>query len=227
MHKRFWAVNVLLAATVAMVAWKLQADWRAYARENGPASVVLRPVTARAVSAPLPVSDYSVIAVQNPFHPDRNDQVAQSAAPQPAGPPPLVYGSVILGNDRYALLATEDMAKPQKIQEGETFAGYRLAQVRPQSIVLSSNAGEQEIMLYNALSRLRREHVRTEAQSGAPSSPPVVSTGAAPARTSAPAPGVASPSQPAAGTSPPGVARPGKRLMPTPFGPIWVDEKRP
>lgn len=225
MRKRFWVVNVLLAATLAMVAWKLHADWRAYARQNSPGSLVLRPLAARPVPAPTLVSDYSVIAAQNPFHPDRNDQVAQNAPQQPAGPPPLVYGSIILGSDRYALLATEGMAKPQKVQEGETFAGYRLARVLPQSIVLASDTGEQEIMLYNAIARLRREHVRTETQPAAPSSPPVVSTGAAPPRTAAPSP--ASPAQPAAGMSRPSATRPGKRLMQTPFGPIWVDEKRP
>lgn len=226
MRKQFWAINLLLLVSAGGLGWKLHSDWQAYATHNAPESLKLRPpggVSAPGAAAPR---DYAVIAQQNPFHPDRSDAVPQTEQLQAAGSLPLIYGSVILGNNRFALLATEGMPKPQKVAEGEVFNGYRVAQVLPQSIVLESEAGKNEVMLYNAMERLRREHTRTQPTTTSPAAPAVTSTGGATVAAPATAPvvGTGAAPQPAQ-AAPAGPPRPGKRIMQTPFGPIWVDQK--
>ncbi len=228
MRKRFWIVNLVLLASVVGLGWKLRADWRAYAARNGPRSLVLHPLHGVSEPAAPSLRDYSAVTRQNPFSADRNDAVPQAEQAKPVGPPPLVYGSVILGASRFALLGTEESPKPQRVSEGNTFGGYRLVRVLPQSVVLESSGAQTEIMLYNALARLRREHARTAAASSSAAPPPVQTVGGGapptPVATSAPS----NPTQPALPLpTPPGQPRPGMRVMQTPWGPIWVEDRRP
>ena len=206
MRRIRWMMVVLLAAGSCGLGWKLRSDWLGFRAKNDPQALKLRaPAPPPAVAAALPASDYSVVAQQNPFHPERNDAVPPPppAAAAPSGPPPLIYGSMILGRERFALMATESDPKPRKVVEGEDFNGYKLAQVAPQSVVLEVNGARSEVMLYNALVRLRRDYSKT-----APAA-------AAPAATTVAAP------QNAAPETPP----PGKKLMMTPFGPMWVNKE--
>src|SRR5207244_2840911 len=108
--------------------------------------------------------------------------------------------------------------------EGDSFGGYKLAQVSPQSVVLENGGSTNEVMLYNALTRLRRDSVKTQASSGGPVPTPVpaadaattVTTSASPALTPTVVPSLPGPNAP---------APPGKKLVETPFGPMWVDAK--
>ena len=80
-------------------------------------------------------------------------------------PPPLVYGSLIMGDNRYALMAPDESAVPQQILEGQSLNGYKLVRVQAQSVTLESSSGQQEIMFYNAMSKLRRNSSKTVATS--------------------------------------------------------------
>jgi hypothetical protein len=227
MRTRIWIFNLLLVASAIALGWQVRKDWHAFAAQNRPQSLVLRPFPG--VSAPgtaLP-AEYLVIASQNPFQPDRNDviQQPQVQAQVPTAPPPVVYGSVILGETRYALMAPDEAGAPQKVQEGQSMNGYRLARVQPQSVILETSSGQTEIMLYNAMAKLRRDHSRTVASASAPAAQaPVRSTSIdtqpSVAPTAAPAPSsiASAPSTP----TPPVPA--GKKVVQTPFGPMVVDD---
>ena len=224
MRRLRWLIVVLLLAAAAGLGYKLRNDWRTFHAKNDPKVVKLRPVTLAAVPEVAPPRDYTVVAQQNPFHPERNDAVPPPpvVAAAPTGPPPLIYGSMILGPERFALMATESDPKPRKVMEGDSFNGYKLAQVLPQSVVLESGGSKNEVMFYNALSRLRRDNVKTQASSAAPATPPAASAPAATtvaAATPALAP-ITAPPVP----GPTAAAPPGKKLVDTPFGPMWVDK---
>ncbi len=210
MRKFRWTIFVLLLVGVAGLGYKLRADWVGFRTQNAPEAIKPRPVPplqtpAAAATAP----DYAVVAQQNPFHPERNDAVppppTQAAAPN--GPPPLIYGSMILGKEKFALMGTEQDPKPHKVMEGDSFNGYKLAQVMPQSVVLEANGSKNEVMLYNALSRLRRDYART------PPPPPPSAAQSATTVSANPA------SVPSGETAPAG-----KKVIQTPFGTMVVDK---
>lgn len=227
MRKSRWMLNLLLLAGVVGLCWKLRADWRAEVAQNGPQAIRPRPLALAAAPAGLAPRDYSIIGQQNPFSPDRNDTIA---APQQAvalGPPPLYYGSVIFGKKRFALLAAEASPKPERIAEGDTFNGYKLVSVRPESVVFQTQAGNSEVMLYNAISRLRRDYAKTQ-----PSPSTAASAAAQPAAgTPAAAGGLTvvsgqAPEQSAAqAAAQPAPPQPGMHLTQTPFGPMWVQDR--
>lgn len=225
MRARIWIINLLLLVSATAIGWKVRKQWRAYAVQNRPQSLVLRPLAGvQAPAAVVPV-EYLVIASQNPFHPDRNDVIEQPQVKVTTAPPPILYGSVILGEARYALMATDDTRAPEKVQEGQSINGYRLASVQPQSVILEAGSAKTEIMLYNAMSKLRRDHSRTLASAPAPSAQaPVRSTVAAEAQPSA-APTTAP--EPSSAASAPNRTQPvpaGKKIVQTPFGPVLVDD---
>jgi len=226
MRARIWIVNLLLVISAIAVGWRIRKDWRAYAAQNRPQSLILRPLAGVLAPGAAVPAEYLVIASQNPFHPDRNDVIQQPPVEVTTAPPPILYGSVILGEARYALMAPDETRAPEKVQEGQSMNGYRLASVQPQSVILEAGSGKTEIMLYNAMSKLRRDHSRTLASAPAPSAQaPVRSTGAAAvqpsvAPTTAPEPSSAA-SAPSRSTQP---VPAGKKVVETPFGPIFVDD---
>jgi hypothetical protein len=182
---------------------------------NDPRALKLRPFALTPPVPPAGAPDYSVVARQNPFHPERNDAMpAPAESAQPLGPPPLVYGSLILGQERVALLATDSDPKPRRVAEGDMFAGYKLAKVMPQSVVLEAGGSSNEVMFYNALARIRRDMAKT------PVTPPATAAAASGASGSAPATTTVSSAPPTTQAAAPK----GKRRVESPFGPVWVDE---
>lgn len=228
MRKSFWFINLILLLGAAGLVWKLHADWRLDMVQNGPQSVRAGRLSLPGGVASLAPRAYGSIAQQNPFSADRNDIIVtpqQAAAAVPLGPPPLYYGSVILGNERFALLGSPTTnSPPQRVAEGQTFNGYKVAQVHSESVVFQTAAGTSELMLYNAIARLRRSYTKTQTATSATNG-----TGAAPpaaAVTSTAAPAASAPPAAAAASAAPttDAAHAGKHLMQTPFGPIWVND---
>ena len=230
MNKQAWTINLLCVLSLIVVGWKLTKDWREYAAGNGPRNLVIQTLSGVAVPAQLAAPDYTAIARQNPFHPERNDVIEEPAQAKMVGPPPLVYGSIILGSSRFALLGTEQSTKPERVPEGSTFAGYHLVQVRPQSVIFDSGTGSNEIMFYNALERLHRQAGKTTASAKPPSQPPAVSTASGqiplpPEQTSTERGNSPPPSPDSKSSAQPAPA--GKEWKDTPFGPMLFDKKKP
>ena len=217
MRRLRWLMIVLMMAGAAGLGYKLRADWRAFRNGNDPSVIRLRPMPATAEPASAPAPDYAVVAQQNPFHPERTDALPPPppAVAQPTGPPPLFYGSMMLGKEHFALMATESDMKPRKVMEGDSFNGYKLAEVKQQSVVLEFGGNRNEVMLYNALSRLRREARRTEPTAAPAAAATAAATQVAPVIDPNPLPPAVS------GAKPP----PGKKLVMTPFGAMWIDDK--
>jgi len=231
MNKRMWMIHVLLAASLAGLGWKLVRDWRQYAAHNGPQALEMHRLGGVPVPPPLSAPDYTAIAQHNPFHADRNDVITVPVQANAAGPVPLVYGSLIIGSSRSALLGREQSPKAESVAEGATFDGYRVVRVLPESVVLDTGAGQHEIMFYNAMERLRRQAGKTTASAKPASSAPATAPG-----TGANPPTVAVTSVQPAGpdtsraaqvaTSQP-AAPAGKEWVSTPFGPMLFDKKKP
>ena len=233
MRKQDLILNLGLFFTLGLLGWKLHKDWRNYAIQNGTQALEVHSLNGVSLPPPLTTPDYTAVARQNPFHPERNDVIVQpSAQTQPIGPPPLIYGSIIMGETRFALMASEQSPKAERVSEGEAFEGYKLVQVLPESVVLESSAGRSEIMFYNALMRLHRQGGKTaSAVASHPTTPNSVGASAIVATatsTDVAAAGSAAPTSRENLQAAPAQAVPqGKELIDTPFGPILVDKKKP
>jgi len=229
MRKQDLILNLLLVLSLIGLGWKFRNDWRNYAAQNGPQRLDIRPLSGVSLPPAAPVPDYTAVARQNPFHPDRNDIIEQAAALAKAlGPPPLIYGSFILGDDRFALMSTEQASKPERVPEGGTFEGYRLVKVLPESVILESPAGRNEIMLYNALMRLRRVQAKTASTaSSRATTTQVSSTGTSPSSSPYSSSDTANQGSATPMNSPEVAVPPQKTVVDTPFGPIFVDKKKP
>jgi hypothetical protein len=228
MRKSWWVINLILLASAAGMAWKLRADWRQDLRQNG--SQAIRPSVLPLPALPPAVSPrpYDNIAQQNPFSADRNDVIVtpQQAAAVPLGPPPLYYGSVIIGKQRFALLAEQPNVKPQRVNEGDTFAGYKLGAVHRESVVFQTAAGTSQLMLYNAIPRLERSSAKTAVTpSSAASTGEASNSTLASGASSMTVVGASAGAAPAESQPTTDAAHAGKHLMQTPFGPIWVTDK--
>src|ERR1051326_3525130 len=101
MRKLQWISIVLLVAGAAGLGWKLRADWRSFHAANDPSALKTRTLPPPQVPSEAPAPDYSVVAQQNPFHPERtNAMPPPPVEPVKAmGPPPLVYGSMLLRSE--------------------------------------------------------------------------------------------------------------------------------
>lgn len=233
LRKQDLLLNLFLMLSLGSLGWKLHNDWRTYAAQNGPQGLDVHSMSGVSLPPLSAAPDYTAAARQNPFHPERNDVIEQPAAQaRPTGPPPLIYGSIIMGDTRFALMANEQSPKPEKVLEGDTFEGYKLVEVLPESVVLESSAGRSEVMFYNSLMRLHRQTGKTVA-TAAPRAATATSvasstSGATSAQTDMASTGLPNP---AAGensrATPAPAVPPGKELLDTPFGPILVDKKKP
>jgi len=233
MRKQDLILNLLLTLSLGLLGWKLHNDWRNYAAQNGPQALEVHSLSGVSLPPLSAAPDYTAVARLNPFHVERNDLIEQPAAQaRPTGPPPLIYGSIIMGDTRFALMANEQSPKPERVLEGDTFEGYKLVKVLPESVVLESSAGRNEIMFYNALMRLHRQAGKTAATAAqhaststsvASSTPTAIPVQTDMANTGSPnpAPGENSRATPALAVPP------GKEVMDTPFGPFFVEKKKP
>ncbi len=231
MNRRTWIIQLLAVASLVGLGWKVVRDWRQYAAHNGPQAHEMHPLGGVSVPPPLPAADYTAIARQNPFDADRNDVIAEPVQAKSAGPLPLVYGSLILGDSRTALLGREQSSKAERVAEGATFDGYRLLRVLRESVVLESSAGQQEIMFYNAMERLRRQAVKTSANAKpatpAPGAAPGTGTNPPTVAVTTVEPAAPDTSRPAQTTTAQRAAPAGKEWVNTPFGPMLFDKKKP
>jgi hypothetical protein len=224
-----WMINLLCVVSLVGLGWKFGKDWRACAAHKGPQALETHPFSDVPVPPPLSPPDYTAIARQNPFHADRNDVITEPAQAKVVGPPPLVYGSLIFGSTRSVLLGREQSPKAEQVAEGSTFDGYRVVRVLPQSVVLESSAGQEEIMFYNAMEKLRRQTTKTSA-SARPGSQPsgaASESGANPSSAAVTNVGSASSAPPPVSQATAKTAPPGKEWMDTPFGPMLFTKRTP
>jgi len=124
--------------------------------------------------------DYVVIAEKNLFHPERKMPVEKKEDQQSARPEIILYGTLVTDKKRIAYIedkkapySTQGWGKRQvAVNEGSMIAGYRLAEVNTESILLIR--GEDRIVV-----TLRTQKERKPGAAGK-----IISPGFAPGSTS-------------------------------------------
>lgn len=134
------------------------------------------------------IAEYTLIAEQNPFHPDRKIPVEKTAdAPLPK-PDFVLYGTMI--TDSVSIAYIEDMKAPSStpgrgkrqtaLKKGDTMAGFTLKDIETDKIVMAR--GEEQLIVHlndPQKPKIRETVVQTTAQRpGQPIVQPIPQTAA-------------------------------------------------
>jgi hypothetical protein len=227
MMRRLLVLNLVLVAVLIAMAIRFYGDWKDFEATHQIAAIQAQseaPPTVAGVatsSAGTP-EDWTDIPSHNPFSFDRTDIpiVEPAAPPKPPGTKPILFGTMTLGKDMLAMIASGQPAgnrnyKPMKV--GEIIDGWTITKILDKSIVIKASEIEDSVLMDDATAQVPREYARS-----APAPAPVITT-------SQPAPAAASPlSMPPQPTPQPNSGQPRRRriLQQTPFGvrEIEVDE---
>lgn len=164
MIPRIWLINAILALCVLFVGGRA---YRVWTQEE--------PVEAMEPSLDLPVfasektrtnewgslreSAYLVIAERTLFRPDRVEFLPESSEPTAREEIPLIfgrrlslYGVIIMGNDRKALIDNPirgpDEPGKKWVRVGEVMGNWTVSAIDPESILLVEGAKNYKIPLY-------------------------------------------------------------------------------
>src|SRR5262245_42225357 len=216
-------VNVVLAVLVGWGSLKVKRDWQQFHIDHNiqniqaVSEVKLQPVIRKTI-APRP-DDARQVAESNVFSFDRNDiaikQAPAAAAARPAGPKPILFGTMLIGAPRMAMLgpglAGNRSYRP--MIAGEVIDGWTLVEVKDKSVVLDSNGVRETVYMNDPTAMVPRDYSRT---ASAQQSQAVVVRATGSQQQAAPAPSSA-PQQPT-GNNPQGAPAPKTKVIDTPFG---------
>jgi len=226
-----------------LLGWFLGQCWKDYRRRTEwlYASDSARPLATPAAGlnqeAGQPQSFVEIVD-RNVFSPLRGSQPPQPQEGAKAPKPPLLFGTMNLGNGWFALMAPGDQSSPasKRVLPGEEIGGYKLVSIGTSNVVIEWQ--EKKITLDISESARRGPIEKTASASARPAPVTTAGSGANPAMPESPfvrGAGITSPARSApSGASPevpPGTIIGGKQkvLVPTPFGviPVWQDVGQP
>jgi len=176
-----------------------------------------KPVQSKTLSP----TDYTIIADQNLFHPDRKippEKKEEVALPKPEF---VLYGTLITDNMRYAYM--EDKKAPRStpgrgkrqtaLKQGDSMSGYTLKEIDHDKVVMVRGEDTLTVKVIDSSVKKEREAVSTTAATAPPTPQLQPPTGRAPQVQPVPA------RQPQSATQPP--PTPGQAINPrrTPYRP--------
>ena len=229
-------INVILALTVIGATVELRRGWVEFETTHSPASIQFDGealgVPAGAESPARPVQDWTAIAEQNLFSFDRNDlAIETSEGPVAAGPRPFLFGTVSLGDEPMAMLASggagNRASRPVRI--GRVIDGWELIEILDKSVRIRSGGVETTVIMNDPTARMPRDRRRTAPRSGAA---PAVSSVQAPVPAARVQSGVnRTPARQSGTPNPAAVTEdnvpPGFMIQRTPFGNRLVPQPQP
>ena len=219
MWQRLLVINLLLAGLLAAGVLKVRRNWREFETSHRVEAIQAEPEAARTIPAISEAlarpDDWTEIPTKNLFSFDRNDiAIVAPKDVQQAGPKPLLFGTMSIGNESVAMLAPAQGRQSTAMKIGESINNWQLVEIQKDSVVMAANGVRTTIGLNDA----PRDHTRTGAASGPSAAVTIVSAPSASAASSGTTP-------PPLPSTPPPNPTPGQgkgHWMYTPFGNVWV-----
>jgi hypothetical protein len=225
MFKRLILFNLLLLAALLAGILRLRRDAITFSAEHQASRVLPKsekplPKPADALSFP-PKQEWNEIAIRNPFSFDRNDitlVTTPAEAPQPKRPKPILLGTMMIGRDRLAMLASAEnssrISRPVRI--GESVDGWTLVEIQEKSAIVRWDESNETLIMDDPTAQLPRDYSKT----GGTANPAPLVTMPAPANTSSS--GQTLPVAPGQQPTPNGGRK--QIVVQTPFGPKIMDD---
>jgi hypothetical protein len=225
MVRRLVLLNLLLAAIVVAGVVRLRRDMAIFSSDHQvslitPASEKPLPKAADVLVLPAK-QEWSEIATRNPFSFDRNDVPLVITPPtplQPRRPKPILFGTMLLGSDRLAMLAVGDAPKSSSrpVRVGETFDGWTLIEIQNEAVTVQWDQTKESLKVNEV--QVARDYSKTVG----------ADVNLAPVNVNSPQP-AAAPQQPAQlppNAVPAPTSNNGRRqiVVQTPFGPKTMDD---
>jgi hypothetical protein len=226
MLRKLLILDAALVSLLVIGGLKFRQDWRAFGPSHDlsliqPGRLTLPTMPGTGVSGSQQSGDWTDIAARNPFSFDRTDidiVVAEAPPPKPAGPKPILFGTMLIGKDRTAVVApganANGAARPMRL--GDAIDGWTIVEIAKSSIQIESNGIRQSVITNDPMAQIPKDYGKTPGP--APTSPSVIQTSQPPTIATpqpSPAPGTVAPTSP---------EQPKRRIVRTPFGNIVVDE---
>jgi hypothetical protein len=213
-------INAVLAALVGWGGLKVKRDWQQFRIDHNiqniqaVSEVKLQPVIRKTVG-PRP-DDARQVAESNVFSFDRNDVAIKQAAvatARPAGPKPVLFGTMLIGSPRMAMLGpgVSGNRSYRPMIVGDVIDGWTLVEVKDKSVVMENGGARETVYMNDPTAQVPRDYSRT---AGAPQSQTATVRPTASQQQAAPPPVP----PPASGNSPQGGPAPKTRVIETPFG---------
>jgi len=162
-----WIINLVLACLVAFFGTKIYRVWSEPTRPVVKATRVspkkrVKPKARRVVqhSRVRPESSYQVVVDKNLFSPERKgpepgpegEKVKEPDKEEKLPANILLYGVVVTGNYRKALLTNPDRSKDKRqfvwVSVGDTLGDYKLADIQSEKVFLEKGGKRYEVSLY-------------------------------------------------------------------------------
>jgi len=202
MIRRILVLDLILVAVLAIGARSLRLQWLQYNDSHQVSLVQPKPESIPSLpSAPsvarTSTTDWTDIPSKNLFSFDRTD-IAIVIPPdtlKPAGPKPMLFGTIKLGQDHLAMVGSgqSNNRSDRPMRIGETIDGWTLVDIQEKSIVVSWNDTKQTIVMSDPTAQVPRDYSRTASPGSASTtvltSTPAPTTTATPATTAPAAPG--------------------------------------
>jgi hypothetical protein len=225
MVRRLILINLLLLLVAVAGVVKLRRAAIAFSTEHRvdkiqPESEKPLPKAAEALVTASP-KEWTEIASRNPFSFDRNDVPVVAVAPaveQPKRPKPVLFGTMMLGKERIALMSPSGNRVSVPLKVGETLDEWTIVDIQDKSVTVKWQDVKESVIMNDPTAQVAREYSKT----GATTTNQSNITAVAPfASAPAPAPSVQSPAN---ATPPPSPSGRKQIVIQTPFGPKIMDD---
>ncbi len=222
MMKRLMILNVTLVAVLIAMSIRVRSDWKSFDVTHQTAAIQPEreavPKIASTMTANAGVAeDWTDIPSHNPFSFDRTDIpiLEPVAPPKPPGVRPILFGTISLGKEPMAMVASGQPAgnrnyRPMRV--GEVIDGWTITEILDKSITIKADQVQDSVLMSDPTAQVPRESTRT-----APAAAPLISTAQPqPASTGLTPPSAVTAPPPAQSGAPPKGRR--RILQQTPFG---------
>lgn len=165
-------VNLCLAGIVCLLGLKLYSVW--YSPQS-PVSIsvdekMTKPPTFGSkdgIQAKRLMKAYDIIVTKNLFSPSRTETETGSSLESRSGI--ILCGTLIWGAYKTALLEMSDLKEQEVLKEikvGDTVAGYWVADILDDRVILESEEGGRSHVLQLQRQKEKRKHIRTSVSKG-------------------------------------------------------------
>lgn len=234
--RRLLILDIAVVVCVLGMAFQLRTDWIAFdathtvdgVRPEADADVR---TLSLASPQPGPGSDWTDAAELNPFSVDRTDIPVRASDPAEASgagraraaDTPVLFGTLLIGDDQIAMLAARGDDRPRELRVGELVDGWRLVEIGRKSVVVEAGGASETVSMNDPTARIDRDRSRTTGTGASRPSRVVAPTPPRPAPAATRAPTATPEPEPTAPDAP--APRPGTRVLQTPFGQVVIEER--
>ena len=167
MTRRILILNIGLMVLLGFGAVRFREQWNSFNSTHQVSAVKPRTETLPGLpvgNAQAPnTMDWTAIASHNPFSFDRSDitvaaPAEPAAPPKPVGPKPVLFGTVIIGANRLAVLGSGQNGgtrNSRPVKTGEVIDGWTVVQIDDNSVAIEANSIRETVLINDPSSQFR------------------------------------------------------------------------